>query len=171
VLVVRAILLTVALLLCTAAAGQSQEPIPSQGKAGQPEQTQSKNADDKANTSDRGTEQWPLIIRMLRSPEDKEQAEQDAKDRNVKTTLDRRLVDFTGDLAEFTRWLVVVAILQFIAMGVQAWYLYKQGRHLEKSSDLARAEFVSTQRPSFSQRVLPLASIWTAQGLRNMYFS
>jgi hypothetical protein len=141
---VRFLLVLAVLAVCTEV--QSQPPSPGVREASQPKQSQAESAKAQAETSKRGTEQSPLIVKVLPPEEDKNKAADDAKDRKDKSSLDRRAVDIAGDLRDFTGALVVVAIFQFLAMGIQAWYLYKQGRHLKQSSDLAREEFLATQR-------------------------
>jgi hypothetical protein len=53
--------------------------------------------------------------------------------------LDRKLVDFNGQLAVYTLCLALIAALQFAALVVQAYFLWKTLRLARVSADVARA--------------------------------
>jgi hypothetical protein len=64
-------------------------------------------------TDQRGTEQSPLMVKVLVSPKTQTEADQDAEDRKEKSANDRHIVELTGALA-------VIAFLQFLVYAYQA---------------------------------------------------
>src|SRR6266508_59106 len=65
----------------------------------------------------RGTAQSPLIVRTIKT---EEEAARDAKEREEKADLDRKLVECNGKLADYTWYLAWLAGFQFFALVVQA---------------------------------------------------
>jgi hypothetical protein len=61
----------------------------------------------------RGTQESPLVVKVVPTPKPPEETSQDAKDRNQKTANDRNLVRLTGVLA-------IVGFLQFLVYAYQA---------------------------------------------------
>jgi hypothetical protein len=72
----------------------------------------------------RGTEQSPFVIKQIPTQKDEEETAQNTKERNEKMELDRKLVQFNGDLAYYTKVLAWVAALQLFTLVVQAAFLY-----------------------------------------------
>jgi hypothetical protein len=82
-------------------------------------QSQSKEAQQAPTSDQRGTEKIPLAVKVIPTKESEEKAANDAKDREEKMELDRKLVHFNGDLAYYTKVLAWVAALQFLALITQ----------------------------------------------------
>jgi hypothetical protein len=117
---VRHIILVLALALLAAMLGnswgQSQQPPSEPQRGEQP-----------TPSDQRGTEQSPIIVKVLPTPKTETETAQDAKDREEKFHTDQWLVRWTGAVALFTLALVVIG----------SW----QGRQLKKSVDvLTQAE-------------------------------
>ena len=102
-------------LLFAATVAFSQQPPPAKGKSGQPQQPSA--------TDQRGTQQAPFVVKVLPTPKTNEEAAQEAKERNEKEALDRRITDATDNIAYFSKILAAVAVLQFLALIFQAWIL------------------------------------------------
>ncbi len=87
---------------CADALAQSQPPTPSGREARQPEKAKSRNTDPKSHNEQPNPAQPPIVVNVI--PPAKTDAERAAEEeeRKQKSALDRRLVDFTADLARYT---------------------------------------------------------------------
>jgi hypothetical protein len=83
-------------------------------------QTQTQTTQQKSPADQRGTEQSPLVIKQIPTETSETERAQKTKADEEKAELDRKLVNFNGDLAYYTWILAIVAIFQFIALFVQA---------------------------------------------------
>jgi Sec-independent protein translocase protein TatA len=99
------------LLLLIFAASQGPSPAPT--KAGDVPQPNSSAPSQAANSDQRGTEQSPLVIKLLPTDKTKQESEEDAQDRQEKASSDWWIVCLTGILA-------LVAFLQLLVFGYQA---------------------------------------------------
>jgi hypothetical protein len=88
----------------------SQEPSPRAGEAAKPQQQESTSTQGQAATNQRGTENEPLIVKVLPTPKTQDEATQEAKDRNEKAANDRELVRYTRILDIITSILAVVSV-------------------------------------------------------------
>jgi hypothetical protein len=70
----------------------------------------------------------------------------DAKERAEKAALDRRLVEYNGDLAHYTKVLAIVAALQFAALLAQAAFLLLAFRETRRGADIAREAMIAGER-------------------------
>ncbi len=123
----------------------------------------------------RGTDQVPLMVKVLPAPDTKEKAEQEERDRTERAKLDaektiidtklafetQRIADYTDRLTWFTIGLFCTAVLQAALFIWQLWLirdslveakkaskLAETGAHTaQQQIELARAEFLSTHRP------------------------
>ena len=102
-------------LLFAATVAFSQQLPPTKGKSGQTQQPSA--------TDQRGTQQSPIVVKVLPTPKTNEEAIQEAKERNEKEALDRRITDATDNIVYFSKILAAVAVLQFLALIFQAWIL------------------------------------------------
>lgn len=108
------------LLACVGAAwGQSQQPSPSPGKGIEPPPSQTAQSSTNPATDRRGTEQSPLIIKVLPTPESAEKVAVDAKRENQKVANDERIARFTELLFWATVALSVIAGFQLLVFGWQ----------------------------------------------------
>ena len=80
-------------LLFAATVAFSQRPPPAKRKSGQPQQP--------STTDQRGTQQTPFVVKVLPIPKTNEEEAQEAKERNEKEALDRRITDATDNIAYF----------------------------------------------------------------------
>ena len=121
----RHIILGLALLLAMAgdSFGESQGPPPSGGKPGQPEQSQSQSSQQTPTAEQRGTDQAPFTIKIIRAEKTDAEASAKTQRSNDKTTTERWLTSYTGLGALFTFFL-------FIAASAQVVVLIWQLRHL-----------------------------------------
>ncbi|MGC1860089.1 MAG: hypothetical protein WA733_02925 [Methylocystis sp.] len=118
----------------------------SDAKSLRPPQEQPKATIQPSAAEQRGTDQTPFSVKIIPTPKTQAESEADQTERNQKFALDSRLLDFTG-------WLVVVGALQFIAISVQAiflWLSFKESRRVtraaERSADAAEQALISTNR-------------------------
>ncbi len=94
-------------------AAWSQNPIPRPSKVGKPQQKQSSPSEEAPNADQRGTEQSPLVVKTLIPAKTKAETDQEAGDREQKSSNDRHIVELTGAL-------VFIAFLQFLVYAYQA---------------------------------------------------
>ena len=134
--------------------GQSQRKPPPREE---PKSTQRPTASDQ-----RGTEQFPAIVKVIPSPKTTEEAEADRKDREDKNRSDWWLVRLTGALA-------IIGALQLAVFGWQGVQLKLTVSAAKEASALSKNEFISSHRP----RII-LRDIWyepTASDLSYMLFN
>jgi Sec-independent protein translocase protein TatA len=111
VFVFHRIIMPLFLLLLIFAASQGPSPAPT--KAGGVRQQDSRASSQATNSDQRGTEQSPLVIKLLPTERTKQESEEDAQDRHEKASSDWWIVCLTGVLA-------LVAFLQLLVFGYQA---------------------------------------------------
>ena len=99
---------------------QSDQPAPTPTVEAQPIQPKTKSDPKQPDSYQRGTEQAPVIVKILDAPKTDAQTAQDAQDREDHAANDRRLSDLTNEIAIFTGFLVIVGFLQFCVLAVQA---------------------------------------------------
>lgn len=71
----------------------------------------------------RGTEQLPLVVKVMPAVKSAEETAKENRDKQQKSEIDRKLVDFNGDLDNYTKLLAWVAGLQVLALFAQATFL------------------------------------------------
>jgi hypothetical protein len=101
----------------------SQQSPPTKGKAGQPQQSQAPQQP--SATDQRGTQQAPIVVKVLPTPKTDEEATQEAKELNEKAALDSRIVNATDNIAYFNKILAALAAFQFLALFFQAGILLR----------------------------------------------
>jgi hypothetical protein len=109
----------IAALVAGNAWGQSQQPTPSRGENAGPPQAQSTQPAQKSSNDQRGTEQSPVIVKVLPAENEKQKASAEAKRENQKTANDDRLARFTENLFWATVALSVIAGFQLFVFGWQ----------------------------------------------------
>ncbi|MGH9642624.1 MAG: hypothetical protein ACRD3Q_09365 [Terriglobales bacterium] len=120
----------------------SQLPSPIPGKSRQPKQQHSQSAQ-QPPANQRGTEQSPVVVKVIPPPNNANEAEQERKDREQKTSHDRWLMVFSGVLA-------AVAVLQLLVYGYQAKKLKETVDATTRSADAAKKSadaIVNIERP------------------------
>jgi hypothetical protein len=110
--------------------GQSQQPSPSDRESRSPQQTQS-TAPQQPAYDQRGTEQVPLIVRIIPTQKTKEESDQEAKDREDKSANDRELIRYSRYLDILTAIIIAVGALQLVVFGYQAWALRQTVKTME----------------------------------------
>ncbi len=120
------------LLLIGVASAQSQQSTPRGKEQPPPEKSQPGAANDQ-----RGTYELPFIVKVVPTQTDEAKASEETKERNQKSELDRKLVDFNGDLAFYTKFLAAFAFLQFLAMLIQAYWLGRTVKVSERAAKFA----------------------------------
>jgi hypothetical protein len=69
-----------------------------------------------------------------------------ARDQREKQELERRLVDYNGRLASYTKVLVIVGALQLGALLLQAFFLRLSFKEARRGGDIARTAMIASQR-------------------------
>jgi hypothetical protein len=123
---------------------EAQSPSGNQPK-NQPQQTQSTPAPDL-----RGTEQQPLVIRTIPSPGDADKAAEDERERKEKAELDRKLVDFNGDLAFYTKILALLAGIQLTALFLQTYFFFDSVKVSKSATEAARVSATAAKQTADS---------------------
>src|SRR5437016_3096462 len=98
------ILLGLALLLATVGGDYSW----SQSQRRPQTQNQTEKSQNKPAVDERGTEQSPLVVKILPILKSEADTGQETNDRNERMEIDRKLVKFNGDLACYTFILILV---------------------------------------------------------------
>lgn len=101
-------------------------------------QAQTEHGQQQPAADERGTEQSPAIVRVLPTPKTEAEVAEEARERNEKSDLDRKLVEYNGDLAFYTEILAAFALLQIAALFVQARYLARTVKVSEAAAVAAR---------------------------------
>jgi len=101
-----------------------QNPAPSAPRTKQPKQPQSAASQQAVNPDQRGTEQSPVIVKVVPTTKTQEEAEEDAQERKTKVSSDWWTVFLTGTLA-------FIAFLQLLVYTYQA----KKLRETVKSAE------------------------------------
>lgn len=73
-------------------------------------------------------------------------ADLEAQDRLDKKALDKKLVDFNGDLADSTRRLVWLGVTQAIVLLVQVFFLWPALRESKRAGNIARDHMIQSER-------------------------
>jgi hypothetical protein len=115
--------------------GQSQDQPPSDPA------TQPSAADQ------RGTDQAPLAIKILPSPDAEEQADKAERERKEKAVIDEKLAFETQRIADYTDRLAWFTCLLFGIAVFQAGLFFWQLRLMRDDAKRARAGFISANRP------------------------
>src|SRR5258708_14698867 len=119
--------------------GQSQQPTPPPTQPAQTNQA--------SKPYQRGTEQSPVIVKVLPTKESEEKDAGDARREDEKTENDRRLARFTERLFWATCALSVIALFQLFVFGWQGYQLRETVKATKEAARLANKEFISTHRP------------------------
>jgi hypothetical protein len=118
----------------------SQQPSPSKRKTGHPDQTQTQAAQQPPASDQRGTENSPFIVTIHPTQKAQAETDQETKDRLDKAAYDRNTLILS-------LLLVIVAFLQFAAIGIQAFFLWLAFKATKKSADIAESSLVKLNRP------------------------
>lgn len=105
----------------------------------------------------RGTPESPVVVKVLPPEVTDPGIAENKAERAEKRSLDRKLVDFNGDLAHYTEILAILAGLQFLALGAQALFLRAAFKEAKRSGDIAREAMIAGERAFvFAVGVSPL---------------
>ena len=107
----------------------SQHPLQSAQKRTQPEQQQPQPTDQPSASQQRGTQESPLIVKVVPAPKTKEEIEQDSKDRDEKASDNRWTIRLAGFLA-------IIAFGQLLVYGYQSIQLK---RTVESAGEQSKA--------------------------------
>jgi len=110
----------------------------------------STNTRDQPNDSQRPTSTATIpsqVTTKLNAPDRiANEIDQKAKERKEKAALDKKLVDFNGDLAFYTEVLAIVAIFQFLALLGQVVFLRLAFKESKRAGDIARDAMIAGER-------------------------
>lgn len=93
----------------------------------------------------RGTEQVPLIVKVLETPQSEAAAAQGIADREQQGARDGLLVKFTGDLALFTAFLAALSALQLAAFLYQGYWLRRTVKSAEDTTSRQLRAYVGVR--------------------------
>jgi hypothetical protein len=80
----------------------------------------------------------PIIVNVSPPQKTHDEIEQEAKEREQKTELDRKLVELTGDLAKYTLGLFAATVALVLATGCMAYLGWKQANDMRRSLAIAK---------------------------------
>lgn len=110
---------------------QSQHPSP---RSNAP----SNNTAQPPTTDQRGTDQFPLAVKILPGPDAKARSEQEEREGRDKTENDIKLTAETQRIADYTWWLSVITLFLFFAAIGQIVVFYIQLRYMGEQLRFAR---------------------------------
>jgi hypothetical protein len=135
-----ALALTLLLAFASDSWGQSkQQTPPAPAPSAQPNQT--------SKPYERGSEQLPVIVKILPTKENEEKAAADAHREDEKTANDARLARFTELLFWATGALCIIALFQLVVFSWQGYQLRETVKATKEAASVANKEFISTHRP------------------------
>jgi hypothetical protein len=127
-----------AALLLWIGSAYSQEPPPTGGVATQPQRDRPATSKISPADNEQRTSQPPVIVNVLPTPKTEEEVAAERRERNETAALNRKLVDWTAQLACFTAGLLIATVLLFgatVALGV---FAYRQFRAMMASIAIAK---------------------------------
>jgi hypothetical protein len=139
------VVLAICLALIADSSGKSQRPPPRSLESVQPPISKTDNPAQPSASDQRGTEQSPVIVKVLPSDDEKQKAAAEANREEQKAANDESLAKFTERLFWATVALSFIAACQLFVFG---W----QGIQLKRAVDLANREFIATHRPRLKIR-------------------
>lgn len=136
--------LLLALMLVSVTANSQQDSLLTRER--NHSKQQAKEAKQNGKDDQRGSDRSPLFIKVVPTPEGESQAAEDAKEKKEKAELDRKLVDFNGELAYYTKALAWLAFFQFLALGAQVIFLSLAFKESRKGTNIARYAMIAGER-------------------------
>jgi hypothetical protein len=130
---------------------QSQQPSPSAGEPTGPQQSKRQSPQQEPAADQRGTDQSPIVVKVIPTFKTDEESAQEAKDRKERTANDRELINYSRDLDILTGILAAVGLLQLMAFGFQARYMQQSAKEMRKTTEAAEA--VSKDQIAHSHKV------------------
>jgi hypothetical protein len=110
-------------------------PIPCGGKTSSGQQTETQKPGQHMTTDQRGTEQSPIVVKVLPTARSQEEADRDAKEQDERSANDGAIVSVTQKLVYATIALAGIGLLQLIVFGMQARRLKETVIAAKVSSD------------------------------------
>lgn len=100
-----------------------------------------------------GSDQSPLVVRVSPAPKTATEVAEEAAANKIrdesekkKDDRDQQLVDFNGELAEYTLALVVVGVIQAALLTYQLFFIPKSFKESRRAGDIARESMVVSNR-------------------------
>jgi hypothetical protein len=137
---------------------QSPQPSPVSGET-KTQQIETPNA--KQSTIDqRGTDQSPVVVRVVPVQKTPADITEEKSEREQKGELDAKLVQYNGDLAFYTESLAAIAVLQFVALCIQAYWLARTVKVSERAAKVAEdsSQAVVSQLRAYISMLKPTIS-------------
>lgn len=128
---------------------QSQNPTPSKWELSRPKQKKPTPSKTEPTQDQRGTEKVPFVIKSVPTEKTADQAEEDRKDRDIKTSLERRVVTATEWQAILAAIMVGIGSLQ---LGLFVWQLRLIRDSLTDTKKSADAAFLTAESVIVSER-------------------
>lgn len=100
-------------------------------------QPQSDPGRQQRSSEPRSTAPVPVIVNVLPPAKTEAEAQKEERERHEKADIDRRLVELTGDLAEYTRWLAYATIALFFVTAGLFVLAGKQAGDAKRAGDAA----------------------------------
>jgi hypothetical protein len=119
---------------------QSQEPPPAPLKANKEQQNKPSPKKIQANNDQRGTNDFPLVVKIVEAPTTKPEKGNDAERGNKEPSSDWWKIIFDGLLCLFTGVLAISTIALW-------WSTRKVWKATEKSANIAYKAFITANRP------------------------
>lgn len=149
----RVVLCLIALVIAGDVSAQSQGPAP---PVGEQRQAQPNPAQENPKANPQTAAQAPITVNVLPTPKTEAERADEARERKEKADLDRRLVQFTADLATYTERLyyatlavAIATICLVLATGGLAAFEFVQSRDMKAAikaaNDSASAAITSNQ--------------------------
>src|SRR6266446_1647796 len=112
-----------------------QQPSPDASEASQPEKPHSEKSDQAPTSKQQRSGSGTVVVNVFPTPKTEEKAEDDRREREEKTGLDRRLVNLTSDLAFFTGGVFVATVILAIATGALGYATHRLVKGAEQTAE------------------------------------
>ncbi len=113
-------------LLLMSFGAHSQQPPPKDATPGQQQQEQPQTSQQAPATTQRGTEQAPIVVKVLPTPKTETEAAQEAQERVQRATNEQQLI-------QFNRWLIIIGAAQLVVFTGQLLVFWYQALKLRQT--------------------------------------
>ena len=152
----RAICLLILLLAPQACVlADSNPPSPSPSENSQPEKKNSEAAPQPSSDDQRGTEKFPIFVKVLPPEKTEQESAQAREDRDTKAAEDQQLVTYSWVLDIVTGILAIIGFLQLGTFTYQAIQLRRTVASMEAQSKDMKAHISKSARSATATSKLP----------------
>jgi hypothetical protein len=151
------IIIMIVLLLTLPMIAYSQDPVPTPSKVGQPPQQQPNKIKTESPNGPRGTKDSPVFIETLERQVDRDDKVEERKYRENETSINKRLVFFTG-------------LMLLVALGQAALFFYQLRLMRKTMIDTEKAASAAQKSAEVAEKTVEIMSDTAQRQLRAYIF-